>query len=137
MILTALLLSAAAQAPAPPAAPSPQVQSDMVVLGGKLKKFRTRVWSKGETMHCTTLKSTGDKELDAIGCTSASTCMSDLRPRLVASADRKLPAAERKRLKNAVGQEWYDCTMARRDALIAELAERRWQARQGTNDASN
>ena len=133
MILAAFLLSAVQ----PAAAPAAEIQSDIVVLGGKLKKFKTRVWSEGETMRCRTVKSTGDAELDAIGCTSASTCMSEVRPRLVASADRKLPAAERKRLRNVVGQAWYDCTMARRDSLIADLAERRWQARQGVSDAAN
>ena len=133
MIVTALITAALQTT----AAPVPEVQRDIVVIGAKLTEFRTRVWSKDGKMFCRTKKSTGDKDIDAIGCTSAATCMADLRPRLVASADRKLPAAERKRLANEVGRDWYTCTMAKREGMIAELAERRWQARQGTNDAQD
>ena len=134
MIVSALFIAAALQVPP---ATAPEVQREIVVIGSKLKNFRTRVWSKNGQMFCKTKKSTGDKDIDAIGCTSAATCMADLRPRLVASADRKLPAAERKRLANEVGRDWYTCTMAKREGMIAELAERRWQARQGTNDAQD
>ena len=131
-MLLALALQAA---PAPP--PNPEVQRDIVVIGAKLKNFTTRVYSKDGKMFCQTKRSTGDKEIDAIGCTAAATCMTELRPRIIASVDRKLPRAERKRLNDLAGRDFYACTMARRDALIADLAERRWQARQGTPNASN
>ena len=131
-----LLLALALQA-APAPLPNSEVQRDIVVIGSKLKKFTTRVYSKDGKMFCQTKRSTGDREIDAIGCSAAATCMAELRPRIIASADRKLPAAERKRLNDLVGRDFYGCSMARRDAQIADLAERRWQARQGTPNASN
>lgn len=113
--------------------PTPNVQREIVVIGNKMKAFRTSVRERNGKMVCQTRKSTGDKEIDAIGCTALAGCLTELRPRLDASADRRLPAVERKRLREAVEGDLGTCMITRRDAMIADLAERRWNARQGTN----
>lgn len=130
MIVTTVLAFLALQNASPHDA---QVQSDIVVIGDKLKAFRTTVRSRNGKMYCQTKKSTGDKEIDAIGCTALAGCLTELRPRLDASADRKLAADERKRSRAAVEDDLGTCMITRRDMMIADLAERRWNARQGTN----
>lgn len=117
--------------------PSVEVDRDIVVIGNKLKNWRARVYEKRGKMLCQTRASSGDKEIDTIGCTAMATCLTELRPRLIASVDRKRPATERKALNAGAAKEFGTCTMGRRDTLIAELAERRFQARQGTNNALN
>ena len=128
MAFTLLLAVALQAAPAPNA----EIQSNIVVIGNKMKAFRTSVRDRGGKMVCQTKKSTGDKEIDAIGCTVLAGCLTEFRPRLDASVDRKLPSAERTRLRKAVEGDLGTCMITRRDTLIADLAERRWTARQGT-----
>ncbi len=128
--MTFIFLALALQA-AP--APNPEIQRDIVVIGNKMKAFRTSVRERDGKMVCATKTSTGNGEIDAIGCNVLAGCLTEHRPRLDASTDRKRPAAERKRLREAVERDLLPCMMTRRDALIADLAERRWQARQGAN----
>lgn len=136
MTLLSIMFFALALQPAEPP-PSVEVARDIVVIGNKLKDWRARVYEKRGKMLCDTRASSGDKAIDAIGCTAMATCLTELRPRLIASADRKRPATERKALNAAVAKDLGTCTTGRRDTLIADLAERRFQARQGTNNASN
>lgn len=130
MVLTVFLALALQNAPAPPNA---DIQREILVIGNKLKpwsaRFRTR---KGEFL-CAIRKSTGDKEIDAIGCDSMATCLPQLRSRLAAGANKKVKGAERKAMTAAINRDFGTCVMSQRDARIADLAERRFQARQGTN----
>ncbi|HZF42866.1 MAG TPA: hypothetical protein VEZ48_05615 [Sphingomonadaceae bacterium] len=122
------------------AAPAPanaEVQREIVVIGSKLKTWRARVYEKRGKMLCDTGKSTGDKAIDAIGCTAMATCLTELKPRLMANLDRKLPAAERKSAKAVIDKDLGACVMSRRDAMTADLADRRWRARQGNTNAPN
>lgn len=117
---------------APASLPDLEVQRDIVVIGSKLKTWRARVRSKDGKMGCQTLTSTRDKDIDAIGCSAMAGCLTALRPRLIAAADRKLPAKTRKALNAAASRDLGACVMSRRDDMIADLAERRYQARQGS-----
>lgn len=123
MLAAALLTTL--QAPATPPA------ADVVVMGEKLKNWRASVRERKGRMVCTTRTSTGDRELDAIGCNAMATCLAELKPRLNATLDKTLAAADRKSLRDAVDRDLFTCVTTNRDTAAAALAERRYQERQG------
>ena len=114
-----------------PATQQAQVRNEVVVLGAKLANWKATVQSKRGRVACITQTSSGDRDVDAIGCTAMTSCIDRSLPTLLASGDKKRPRAERKALNAAAANQIKDCTMARRDALLAALAERRFEARQG------
>jgi hypothetical protein len=129
VILVATLLATTLQAAAP--VPNPATAGDVVVMGEKLKNWRASVRERKGKMVCTTKTSTGDRELDAIGCNAMATCLTQLKPRLTATLDKTLEAAERKLLRDAVDRDLFTCVTSNRDAGAAALTERRYQERQG------
>ncbi|WP_426266076.1 hypothetical protein [Sphingomonas sp. LHG3443-2] len=129
MILVAILLATTLQAAAP--APNLATAGEVVVMGEKLKKWRASVRERKGKMVCTTKSSTGDQELDAIGCNAMATCLTQFKPRLNATLDRTLAAAERKSLRDAADRDLFTCVTTNRDTAAAALAERRYQERQG------
>ena len=116
---------------------TPEVQRDIVVIGNKLKRWSASVREQDGRMVCRTRRSSGDREIDAIGCSAMASCSTELRARTMQLADRQIPRAERKVLFKAVSRDLTKCVFSRRDTMIAELAERRFQVRQGTTNASN
>ena len=112
-------------------APAMPPTADVVVMGEKLKHWRASVRERKGRMVCTTKTSTGDRELDAIGCNAMATCLTELKPRLNATLDKTLAAADRKSLRDAVDRDLFTCVTTNRDTAAAALAERRYQERQG------
>jgi len=78
----------------------PAVEQEIVIIAQRLRNWRARYAVRGSETTCATTRSTGDREIDAIGCISFETCVRQLRPRI--------------------------------DELIAELADRRFRARNGS-----
>ena len=117
MILLALALQAATPVPAP--------ESDIVVIGRRLDEWRSKLTSEKGRVTCVTKVSTGDAEIDAIGCTAMTECFPKGLPSMEASRAKGLPGAERKRLMRIGEQAMLACLAPRRDALIRELAARR------------
>ncbi len=127
MILLAFLAAQAVQLPAP-AQPKSE---DVVVIAQKLKSWRGKVGDASRTpIRCRTVKSTGDREVDGIGCRTMVECFSRMRERIVALGDRHLPKAARGTQRAAVERDIGACVDERHDVLVAELAELRFQARQ-------
>ena len=126
--MIALLLALALQATPSPAAPS----EDVVVIGERLKTWRGRIGDTSRTpLRCRTTKSTGDRDIDRIGCDTMVACFSRMRERMAAIGDCRRAKAERESLRASVERDLGVCFDERHDTLIAELAERRFQARQG------
>jgi hypothetical protein len=125
-IMVALALQSASVVP-----PAPLVQEEIVVIGQKLKTWRAQAKFRNGRSRCVTKASTGDKAVDAIGCTALVTCFTQLHPRLVDSADKRRSPAVRKEMNAAIARDMTTCVSAQRETLIAELAERRYQARRG------
>jgi hypothetical protein len=123
-----LLLSAGQGAPA---TSPPAVQQEIVVIAQRLRNWRARYAVRGSEMTCATTRSTGDREIDAIGCASFETCVRQLRPRIDESDRTDLARSVRRSMKDAIRRDLRTCVDARRDALIAELADRRFRARNG------
>ena len=104
-----------------PAATADQI----VVIGRRLETWRGKWGTKKGVATCRTTKSTGDREIDAIGCASLVSCVSPLIPQMQAIADMKLPKAERNRRLTGASQSIGPCLAERRGDAIAELAARR------------
>ena len=131
MIAAALLLVQ----PAPPA--SAAQQEEVVVIGQRLANWRGRVRPAGQAMRCVTVRSSGDAEVDRIGCDTMVACITPMRSRIQAASDRSRPRAERQALEAAYSRDLTACFTDQHDRRTAALADRRYRARNGTQDASN
>lgn len=109
----------------------PGVAAEAVVITGKLKKWTARYEVRGASSVCRTKTSSGDGEVDAIGCAAFNRCLAPLQSRIDASDAKAVPNRERKAMKSAIKADLSSCTTRTRDQLVAELAERRFEARQG------
>jgi len=119
-----MLLALALQVPPPPVP-----ESDVVVIGRKLDDWRSKLtFEKGRTT-CITKVSTGDAEIDAIGCTAMSECFTKTLPAFDASQSKGLSRDERKRLMAVAEQAMKACLMPMRDELVQALADQRLAAR--------
>lgn len=120
MILAALALQVAL----------PTRADEVTVIGQRLKTWRGAVRSSGGKATCRTTKSTGDRQIDAIGCAALTGCSTPLEARMIALAkDKALAPAERKARQAAINDELGRCMVARRDKGIEELADQRAAAR--------
>ena len=106
------------------AAPPPPASDEVTVIGQRLKAWRGRVSTTLGITTCKTEVSTGDRAIDAIGCTALRGCWSEHRPAYAAALKAKDKPATIK-VEAMLG----DCLKTRRDALVSELAERRAGAR--------
>lgn len=118
MFAALLLATAPTAAPAAPA-------DEIVVIGERLKAWRGKFGTKKGVASCRTTKSTGDKEIDAIGCSALSACIAPHVAQMQAIADMKLPKAERNRRLTDAMQPVGACVVEKRSDAIAELAARR------------
>ena len=125
MITSALFMLLAAQTVAPP--PAPAVSDELVVIGNRLKGWKGRITPAGTGLRCVTTNSSGDAAVDRIGCGAMVTCFTRDRATLTAEASRRRQAAEQSAAFRAMGA----CVRDYHDAATADLAERRYQARQG------
>jgi hypothetical protein len=110
----------------------PAVEQEIVVIAQRLRNWRARYAVRGSEMTCRTTRSTGDPEIDAIGCASLETCVRRLRPRIEESDRTDLARSTRRSMKESIRRDLGTCVDARRDELIAELADRRFRARNGS-----
>ena len=123
MIAAALVL---AQVPVPDRA------TEVTVIGQRLRAWRGTVRSQGGKVACRTQASTGDREIDAIGCKALTACSTPMESRLIALAQNEaLAPAARKAAQASINDELARCMTKRHDAAIQALAERRYAARIG------
>ncbi|MEP9358179.1 hypothetical protein [Sphingomonas sp. KR3-1] len=122
MLLLSLALSAQT-------VPNPETGEEITVIGQKLKTWRAKVDFGRNGASCKIKQSTGDAEIDRIGCTAMEQCWPEFLPGFeatrakgVSDADRAAKTAE---LNKALGA----CVMAKREAMIGELADKRVAAR--------
>lgn len=113
-----------------PTSPAAEVQEEILVIGQKLKAWSARVESKNGVHRCKIKKSTGDTAIDAIGCTALTECVTKMQPQFQALQDKTLTRDRRKAFQAKANEEFTNCTFDRRSDLIAELADKRAEARQ-------
>ena len=123
MILAALLLLQAA-----PAADAHEV----VVIGPRLERaFKANVRFRADGPQCKIGTSTGDAEIDRIGCRALEVCFPPFQSRFAATRDRAIKPSTRKVMQGALNQELTACFKRERTDGIAALVARRRAARRG------
>jgi hypothetical protein len=124
-----LLVAAQAAAPAVPAPTpreiDPKVAAQVPVIAGKLEQWLGAWGAAGGKIACKTVRSSGDEEIDALGCASMIACVKPAYPALKAIADGKETVDEKKRLMTAKLATLEPCMRQHRGQGIAELAIRR------------
>ena len=131
MILALAPVLAFAQATPVPLPP----EEDVVVIGRRLDKWRGDIRTTASRTSCTTKRSTGDPEIDAVGCTAMERCWPDVLPRIKAAQVKGIAKAERKRLETAAGNAFAACVKPQRATLIEALRARRAAARRAVAGA--
>ena len=121
MIATVLFLaSAVIPAPAPPA------EEEIVVIADRLKGWSGKVRDTLGIRSCRTTRSTGDKEIDAIGCRVLTDCFLPMKKRLIAAVKAAGRDAERRKAAmEPLNAEIATCANERRMKLISDLLDRR------------
>jgi len=122
-----ILLFAALQAapPPPPALP----EEDIVVIARKLDRWRGRITTSPLGTRCVTKLSTGDREIDKVGCTAMERCWPTILPRMKAAQATGADKAERRAAQEAINADFGACARPQRVKLIEELRARRAAAR--------
>jgi predicted outer membrane protein len=124
----AAILLLAAQAAAPAATPreiDPKVAAQVPVIAGKLENWRGAWGTAGGKIACKTVRSSGDEEIDALGCASMIACVKPAYPALKTIADGKATVDEKKRRIAAKLATLQPCMKQHRGQGIAELALKR------------
>ena len=124
----AAILLLAAQATAPAAAPreiDPKVAAQVPVIAGKLEQWRGAWGAAGGKLACKTVRTSGDEEIDALGCASMIACVKPEYAALKTIADGKATVEEKKRQIGAKLAALQPCMKAHRGQGIAELALKR------------
>lgn len=122
MIWLALLMTQAVPAPAV----EPEPETEVVVVGERLKRWKGRLSDTIGIRSCKTVQSTGDAEIDRIGCRALGDCYVPLKPRIVvATRDAGRDEEARKAALAPIYAEAGTCVKARRTTLIAEFVAAR------------
>lgn len=106
-------------------APPPADESDIVVIARKLQDWRASFRMKKGKYACEVTRSTGDLEIDKVGCEAMRVCLIPAMPRYNATRAKGVDAPTRQRLTDAINAEMTTCVRDHRQQLIAELADRR------------
>lgn len=100
-------------------------QAEIVVIGQRLSHWTGKYAIRGAKLRCATKTSSGDAEIDALGCKAFDTCADQLSPRITASDDRSLPKENRISMKESIKHDLSLCVADQRVMLIARLADYR------------
>ena len=110
---------------------------DVVVVGRRLKTWRSQFSFRDGRPMCKTKVSTGDKQIDEIGCQAMRTCLPLLSDRIAASELPDIEAEARHKMEVAIGHDLSACLQDRYDVLIAELVDSRYERKYGKSNAAN
>lgn len=106
------------------------VSEEIVVLSRKLSTWKGKTKSDATGVRCKTSRTSGDRDVDALACESVVTCMTRLTPKVAAIQQAKQPRAQTETAMAQVNKDLVACLTAEHDRRTAELADRRFQARQ-------
>ena len=120
-----LIAAQAAAAPATPREIDPEVAAQVPVIAGKLEQWRGAWGAAGGKIACRTVRSSGDEEIDALGCASMIACVKPAYPALKTIADGSAAIEEKKRQMSAKLATLEPCMRQHRGQGIAELALKR------------
>ena len=122
------VLLIAAQATAPTQGPrevDPKVAAQVPIIAGKLEQWRGAWGAAGGKLACKTIQSSGDEEIDALGCASMIACVKPEYAALKTIADGAGTKDDKQRKISARLATLQPCMRAHRGQGIAELALKR------------
>jgi len=117
-----------AQAGAPAATPKPidpRVAAQVPLITDKLAQWRGTWAAVDGKLACRTVRTSGDEEIDKIGCFATLTCVKPAYPELKAIADGKGTEPEKKARMRAKLSSLDPCLKQHRGQGIAALALKR------------
>lgn len=117
-----LLLAALLNVQDIPTAPD---QAEIVVIGQRLAHWTGTYKIRGSKLRCATKVSTGDRDVDALGCKAFEICADPLAPRIAKSDEKSLADEDRASLKAGIRRDLAACVDEQRIQLIAQLAQSR------------
>lgn len=103
----------------------PKVAAQVPQIAGKLAQWRGTWAAVDGKLACRTVKSSGDEEIDKIGCFATLTCVKPAYPELKAIADGKGTEPEKKARMRAKLDTLDTCLKQHRGQGIAALALKR------------
>jgi len=107
-------------------AAAPQAEEEITVIARKLKAWRGGGKLRKGVFTCKTRNSTGDREIDAIGCAAMQVCFPRYMPRFeVVHADKALAASAREHANAVINAELTACFGAEHEAGTKALADKR------------
>ncbi len=115
LLMTALLV--AQQVPVRPD------QADIVVIGQRLSRWTGKYSIRGTKLRCATKTSSGDRDIDTLGCRAFETCGDQLESRIAATDEKSLPKDVPVSMKESVKRDLSICVADKRVIFIGELAK--------------
>lgn len=113
----------AAGAPAKPV--DPKVAAQVPIIAGKLQQWQGTWGAAKGKLGCKTMRSSGDAEIDRIGCEAVIACVKPVYPELKAIADGAGAEADKKKRMAAKLATLEGCMKLNRGQGIAALALKR------------
>ncbi|PAX08832.1 hypothetical protein [Sphingomonas lenta] len=125
MLTTIALLAGVQAAGVQAPIAEPAVQEEITVIGRKLRDWRGSLKTRNGTVRCVTRKSTGDREVDQIGCDAMVTCFPRFEGEFKAVLSTTRDKAVRNRVNTEISRRLATCVEQRHDELVETLADRR------------
>jgi hypothetical protein len=123
--MSLLVLTLALVAAEPVAEPA--VENEILVIGNKLRGWRSSLRLRNGAVKCKTQRSTGDKAIDSIGCNAVIRCMTPFAREWQAIDDAKISQEEKSlQLTELIKTSAFnECVVQNRNEQIAILAAKR------------
>ncbi|MEG3182247.1 hypothetical protein [Sphingomonas sp. LT1P40] len=102
---------------------------EVVILGRKLAGWRGSARMKDGRYTCRIRQSSGDKQIDAIGCMAMERCMTQVQPKVSAMLATNPSREQRTVLFEPINREMSGCMKQVHDSELERLADRRAAAR--------
>lgn len=125
MLVFLVLLAAPQDSTATPAAVPPFTQDEIRVIGRKLRDWRGAIKLGDHAAACVTKRSTGDRDIDQIGCDAMTACVPTFEAELKDAYTRTPDKAAQAQRTADIARRMTACFESRHDASIAALADRR------------
>lgn len=125
MLIVLALLAHLQDVSAPLAATPAASQDEIRVIGRKLRDWRGAIKLGDHAAACVTKRSTGDRDIDQIGCEAMNACVPMFEAELKDAYTRKIDKAVRERSAADINRRMAACFEAQHETRIAALADRR------------
>ncbi len=107
-------------------------QREIVIVGQRLAHWTGKYAIRGSKLRCFTKTSSGDRDIDALGCRAFDACADQLASRIAATDEKALPKEVRLSMKERVKRDLSICVAEKRVFLIGDLAKQRQGTRGST-----